>query len=114
MVENKSLNNTSQYWEDIERWAFTVIAVSLLVGCFWISAQDGVFSQEWGKEPFLYLLATLQHFVHYIFTGLHYLLTGAVDAPGHTVAAVMLTLGIFTAYVVADLWDPANHQQNKA
>lgn len=45
MVENKSLNNTSQYWKDTARWAFTVIAVSLLAGCFWISAQDGVFSQ---------------------------------------------------------------------
>lgn len=113
MVETKSLNNTSQYWKDTERWAFTVIAVSLLVGCFWISAQDGVFSQEWGKEPSLYLLATLQHFVDYIFTGLYYLLAGAVDAPGHTVAAVIFTLGIFTAYVAANLWDPANHQQER-
>ena len=111
MVENKSLNNTSQYWKDTTRWAFTVIAVSLLAGCFWISAQDGVFSQEWGKEPFLYLLATLRHFTHYISTGLHYLLTDAVDAPGHTVAAVMFTLGIFTAYMAANLWDPANRQQ---
>ena len=103
-MQNKTVeSHRGLYWAATVRWALTIIAVSLLVGCFWVSAQDGVFSREWGQEPFLYILATLQYFVHYLFTG-----TADPSPDGHAMAATMLVLSILTGNAAIRLWGPAN------